>query len=102
MVQTALDTRPYFDPATARYECRIAMSDYCLHVVLPHLLRYLTVNAPGVGCAVNRQLFSGASHKLALHSECGQISFPARHLSATDPAHENSFISLNGRLSFSF
>ncbi|WP_257558156.1 YnfA family protein [Sphingobium sp. CFD-2] len=39
----------------------------------------------GLLSAVNRQPFSGTSHKLALHSECGQISFPARHLSAPDP-----------------
>lgn len=47
-VQGALDTRPRFDPATAQYTCRIAMSDYCLHVILPPLLRYFTNHAPGV------------------------------------------------------
>lgn len=51
-VQAALDARPHFDPATARYKCRIAMSDYCLHVILPHLLRYLTITAPNMQCAV--------------------------------------------------
>lgn len=70
MVQTALDTRPHFDPATARYECRIAMSDYCLHVVLPHLLRYLTVNAPGVQCAVEP-----LTHASFERLEMGELDF---------------------------
>lgn len=52
IVQVALDTRPHFEPATARYKCRIAMSDYCLHVILPHLLQYLTLAAPYMQCAV--------------------------------------------------
>ncbi len=47
-VQSALDTRPHFDPATAAYVCRIAMSDYCLHVILPRLLRRLTNSAPNI------------------------------------------------------
>lgn len=47
-VQSALNTRPQFDPATAVYKCRIAMSDYCLHVILPHLLQRLTNSAPGI------------------------------------------------------
>lgn len=51
-VQSALDTRPGFDAANATYLCRIAMSDYCLHVILPHLLRYLTAKAPRMQCIV--------------------------------------------------
>lgn len=47
-VQAALNTRPNFDPATTAYTCRIAMSDYCLHVILPHLLRKLTNSAPNI------------------------------------------------------
>ncbi|WP_164975599.1 LysR family transcriptional regulator [Sphingobium fluviale] len=47
-VQSALDSRPRFDPNTAKYLCRIAMSDYCLHVILPHLLRSLSIAAPHI------------------------------------------------------
>ena len=51
-VQTALDTRPAFDPLEATSTCRIAMSDYGLLVLLPHFLRLLGVRAPGIGCVV--------------------------------------------------
>jgi LysR family transcriptional regulator, nod-box dependent transcriptional activator len=50
--QTALDTKPIFDPAAARTTCRIAMSDYGLVVVLPHFLRLLNTAAPSVHCIV--------------------------------------------------
>ena len=50
--QTALDVRPMFDPPTARATCRIAMTDYCLLVLLPRFLRLLSAVAPGVKCMV--------------------------------------------------
>lgn len=50
--QAALDTRPRFDPHTARSTCRIAMSDYGLFVLLPRFLRRLTADAPHIRCLV--------------------------------------------------
>jgi LysR family transcriptional regulator, nod-box dependent transcriptional activator len=50
--QAALDTRPTFDAETSQATCRIAMSDYCLLVVLPRFLRLLNVRAPKIRCNV--------------------------------------------------
>lgn len=50
--QTALDTRPSFDPNTANRTYRLAMSDYGLLVLLPRFLRELTSKAPNVRCLV--------------------------------------------------
>ena len=50
--QAALNTRPDFDPKTARATCRIAMSDYGLFVLLPRFLRRLAAEAPDVRCHV--------------------------------------------------
>ena len=50
--QAALDTRPSFDPRTIEGNCRIAMSDYGLAVVLPRFLRRLSTEAPGIRCTI--------------------------------------------------
>lgn len=50
--RTALDTRPSFDAGTARHNCRIAISDYGLIVLLPRFLRRLAAEAPGIRCTV--------------------------------------------------
>lgn len=50
--QAALDTRPCFDAAVAEITCRIAMSDYGIVVLLPHVLRLLTERAPKVRCQI--------------------------------------------------
>lgn len=68
--QAALDTRPDFDPTTAHYTCRIAMSDYCLHVILPHLLRYLAAKAPHMQCMVEP-----ISRSTFLRLEMGDLDF---------------------------
>ena len=52
--QAALDTRPSFDPATARRPCRIAMSDYAALVLLPRFLRRLAAEAPNISCRVEQ------------------------------------------------
>lgn len=99
-VQTALDARPYFDPAAATYKCRIAMSDYCLHVILPHLLRYLTLTAANMQCAV--ETLSPASFD---RLEMGDLDFcltahdmrlygthrPSRHI-RTMPLFSDDFV----------
>ena len=52
--QAALDTRPSFNPATARRTCRIAMSDYASLVLLPRFLRRLAAEAPNISCHVEQ------------------------------------------------
>lgn len=51
-VQTALDTRPVFDPEAATGTVRIAMSDYGLMVMLPKFLQRLGRVAPHLNCVV--------------------------------------------------
>jgi DNA-binding transcriptional LysR family regulator len=50
--QSALDTRPTFDPKNSRATCRIAITDYALVVLLPHFLRRLSAQAPHMRCIV--------------------------------------------------
>ncbi|HCI5682775.1 TPA: LysR family transcriptional regulator [Klebsiella variicola subsp. variicola] len=45
---------PVFDPSTAKRRFRIAMSDYAARIVLPPLLVYLRVNAPGFDLAISQ------------------------------------------------
>ena len=52
--QAALDTRPSFNPATARRPCRIGMSDYASLVLLPRFLRRLAAEAPNIPCHVEQ------------------------------------------------
>lgn len=50
--QSALDTRPTFDPLTTHGVCRIAITDYTLVVLLPRFLRRLSAQAPHMRCLV--------------------------------------------------
>lgn len=50
--KAALDTRPSFDPQTAKGNCRIAMTDYSLLVVMPQFLRRLSAEAPRMRCII--------------------------------------------------
>lgn len=50
--QSALDTRPTFDPETMRTTCRVAITDYALVVLLPRFLQLLSAKAPNVRCEV--------------------------------------------------
>ncbi|HEY6456951.1 MAG TPA: LysR family transcriptional regulator [Steroidobacteraceae bacterium] len=68
--KAALDTRPSFDPGTAKRNCRIAMSDYGLIVVLPGFLRRLAEEAPGIRCTV--KLLSNQSFN---HLDMGELDF---------------------------
>lgn len=45
-IDLALETQPVFDPASSERTFRVAMSDYCVHVYLPHILRLLAMLAP--------------------------------------------------------
>jgi LysR family transcriptional regulator, nod-box dependent transcriptional activator len=99
-VQTALRTRPQFDPATAAFTWRIAMSDYCLHVVLPHLIQHLTMTAPQLRCMV--ETLAPASFE---RLEMGELDFcltahdmrlygshrPSRHI-RTMPLFRDDFV----------
>jgi LysR family transcriptional regulator, nod-box dependent transcriptional activator len=51
-IQSALDTRPSFDPARARCEFRFAMTDYVSLVFLPNVLGELAREAPSIRCHV--------------------------------------------------
>ncbi len=43
---TALETKAVFEPATSERTFRVAMSDYCVHVYLPKVVRILSARAP--------------------------------------------------------
>lgn len=45
-INTALETQAIFDPHTSERTFRIAMSDYCVHVFLPHVIRIMLTRAP--------------------------------------------------------
>ncbi len=47
-VQATVEIKPQFDPATSRRNFRLMMSDYVSTVVMPHVLRRLSQDAPGV------------------------------------------------------
>lgn len=64
-VEAALMTQPGFDPATARRNLRIAMSDYASLVLLPRLVALLSAEAPHVGVrveAINDTSFGRLEH----------------------------------------
>ena len=51
-IQATLGTPPQFDPATARREFSIIISEEALPDLLPALVRRLAVEAPGISCRV--------------------------------------------------
>ena len=51
-IQATLGTQPRFDPATARREFTIIISEEALPDLLPALLKRVTVEAPGISCRV--------------------------------------------------
>jgi LysR family nod box-dependent transcriptional activator len=63
--QTALDTRPTFDPENSHATCRIAISDYTLVVLLPRFLRLLSTRAPRMRCVVE-QMTQNSFERLAM------------------------------------
>jgi LysR family transcriptional regulator, nod-box dependent transcriptional activator len=58
-VAAVLETQAVFDPATAKREFRIAMSDYLTFTLLPRAVVLLSKTAPGINCAI--EPFSGPS-----------------------------------------
>jgi LysR family transcriptional regulator, nod-box dependent transcriptional activator len=51
-IQATLETRPQFDPATARREFAIIISEEALPDLLPALVKHLAAKAPGIACRV--------------------------------------------------
>lgn len=45
-INAALETQAVFDPGTSERTFRIAMSDYCVHIYLPKVVRILAARAP--------------------------------------------------------
>jgi DNA-binding transcriptional LysR family regulator len=75
-VQSAMETRPTFDPAAARRTFRVAMSDYASFTLLPLFMRKLAMEAPGMTCHVEG-ITSSSFERL----ESGDLDF---HLCASD------------------
>lgn len=50
----ALLAVPDFDPLRASRRFRLAMSDYAVRVILPHLVRHLRAAAPGIDLAISQ------------------------------------------------
>lgn len=63
--QSALDTRPTFDPEVSHAVCRIAITDYALVVLLPRFLRLLSAQAPHMRCVVE-QMTQNSFDRLAM------------------------------------
>jgi LysR family transcriptional regulator, nod-box dependent transcriptional activator len=51
-IQATLGTQPQFDPATARREFTVILSEEALPDLLPALVKHLAVAAPGISCRV--------------------------------------------------
>ena len=45
-INAALETQAIFDPGTSERTFRVAMSDYCVHIFLPKVVRILAARAP--------------------------------------------------------
>jgi LysR family nod box-dependent transcriptional activator len=45
-INAALETQAIFDPGTSERTFRVAMSDYCVHIYLPKVVRILAARAP--------------------------------------------------------
>lgn len=69
-IRLAVEARPTFDPKTARDGFSISISDYGALVLMPEVLRLLSVRAPGVSCNV-RSLSSATFAQLGN----GQLDF---------------------------
>lgn len=51
-VRRTIETRPHFDPATAKRVFNIAMSDYASFVIMPKVISALSAAAPFISCFV--------------------------------------------------
>jgi LysR family nod box-dependent transcriptional activator len=51
-IDNALEARAQFEPATSEQTFRVAMSDYCVHLFLPLVIRRIAAEAPGVRIVV--------------------------------------------------
>ncbi|NKJ00930.1 LysR family transcriptional regulator [Novosphingobium sp. SG707] len=45
-IDAVLETKAQFDPGTSERTFRVAMSDYCVHIYLPKVVRILSTRAP--------------------------------------------------------
>jgi DNA-binding transcriptional LysR family regulator len=52
-IELTLATRPYFDPATSERRFELAMTDYGAFMLMPPLLRRLSVEAPHMTCSLD-------------------------------------------------
>jgi DNA-binding transcriptional LysR family regulator len=52
-IQAAVETRPRFDPETSQESLSVAISDYGALVLMPEVLRLLSVKAPKLSCNVH-------------------------------------------------
>lgn len=50
-IRRTLDADPHFDPATTKRNFTIAMSDYVVFVMMPAILRQLSIRAPYISCS---------------------------------------------------
>lgn len=73
-INAALETQPVFAPMTSQRIFRGAMSDYCVHVFLPHLVRLLAQRAPSLRLVVEN-VFGPSFFRL----EGGDIDFVITH-----------------------
>ena len=51
-IQSTLEIRPSFDPATVKRVFRLAMTDYAAVILMPEVQRHLATSAPYISCAI--------------------------------------------------
>lgn len=99
-VEKALETQASFDPATAERTFRLGMSDYCVIVYLPHVMRLLAQEAPHVRVVVENvfgpsfnRLEGGDIDLLITHGDRHSFgrSWSERNLASTD-LYDDTFV----------
>jgi LysR family nod box-dependent transcriptional activator len=63
LTRSILEAHAVFEPRTTKRTFRIAMSDFCAHIYLPHVVRKLMREAPGTRCVVET-VFSSSFERL--------------------------------------
>ncbi len=74
-IRTLLEEPAPFDPATAKKNIRLSMSDYCEMVILPPLMHHLSREAPGIRIEISPM----PSDKTQVGLETGEFELAVGH-----------------------
>ena len=87
-IQSALEIRPTFDPATVKRVFKLAMTDYAAVILMPAVQKHLAQSAPYISCAIEPLTESHYDHLAS-----GDIDFVVaagnwRLFGASEPGNE--------------